>query len=614
MPLKKLLLAPGINQENTRYTNENGWWTGDKVRFRQGTPEKIGGWQRVSSETYQGICRSMFTWVSLVGQQYISVGTNLKYYLENGGVYYNITPFRATTTPTDPFATTNTSAVVTVTDVAHGAITNDTVVFSGATAVGGLTINGSYIVTVIDADTYTITASSPATSTATGGGTVTADYEINIGNALESPTSGWGGGPYGLGPWGQGTQGVAPLRLWSQDSFGEDLLFTYRGGALYTWMPSAVNPLTVRGVLVTTLVGSSDVPSVLNSVLVSDVSRFVLAFGCNEYGGIDLDPLLIRWSDQESMLDWTPSATNQAGSIRLSKGSEIVTRVQMRQEILAFTDTAVYSLQYLGPPIVWGAQLMGDNITIASPNAVATAAGAAYWMGEDKFYVYNGQVQPLVCNVLRYVYDNLNKDQIEQVFAGTVTQFNEVWWFYPTGTSDVPDSYVIYNYVENIWSLGTLTRYAWLDNTFKGFPVAAGEDRLVQHEFGTDNGYDALPEPIHAFIESAEFDIDDGDKFAFVRRVIPDITFRNSTSPSPSATLTLYPMRSSGSGFKDSVGGVRSSNINRTASGVVEEFTEQLNIRVRGRQLVMRIESAQLGTTWQAGAMRLDLRADGGRG
>jgi hypothetical protein len=612
--LKKIALTPGINQENTRYTNENGWWVGDKVRFRQGTPEKIGGWQRISTNTFLGICRALHSWLSLLGARYTGVGTHRKYYIENGGVYHDITPIRATATLTDPFATTDGLNTVTVTDAVHGAVTGDIVYFSGATAVGGLTLSGGYEVTFVDINTYTVDAGAPASATATGGGTVTAAYELSPGKEIATPTEGWSSGAWGLGSWGLSASDLQQARVWAHANFGEDLIFAPRGGALYTWDASASNPLTTRGVRVDSLPGAADVPVVVNSVLVSDVSRFVIVFGCNDYSLTAMDPLLIRWSDQESMVTWTPSALNQAGSIRLSRGSVIIARAQMRQEVLVFTDAALYSLQYQGPPIVWGAQLMGDNITIAGPQAVAVAEGAAFWMGTDKFYVYDGRVQPLKCSLLRYVFDRVNHEQIGQVFAGVVPQFNEVWWFYPSGDSTVPDSYVIYNYADATWSMGELTRFAWMFDSLRGAPIAAAQDRLIEHESGIDDNTTEVTLPVAAYIESAEFDIDDGDKFTFVRRVIPDITFQNSTAANPSATLTLYPMKSSGSGFHGSVGGVNADGIARVASGTVERFTEQLNLRVRGRQLVMRIESDQIGTTWQAGSMRLDIRPDGGRG
>lgn len=612
--LVKIQLKSGVNQENTRYTKENGWWVCDKVRFRQGTPESIGGWTRLSAATFLGTCRALHVWLSLGGARYIGVGTNIKYYVENGGTYYDITPLRETQALTDPFATTDTLNTVTVTDSGHGAVTGDYVTFSGATAVGGLTLNGEFQITVVDNDTYTIESPTPASSTATGGGTVTAAYQLSVGEAVQTPAEGWGIGAWGLGAWGVGAADFAQMRLWSHGNFGEDLVFNPRGGAIYTWDASGGSPLATRGVPVSSLGGATDVPLMANSVLVSDISRFVFAFGCNEYLATTLDPLLVRWSDQESMVDWAPTPLNQSGGLRLSIGSEIVARRQLRQEVLVWTDAALYVMQYIGPPAVWGAQLMGDNISIAGPNAATTAVGSAFWMGNKKFYVYNGQVQTLNCDLLQYVFNDFNFDQVLQVTAGTVEEYNEIWWFYPSSGSIVPDRYVVYNYAENIWYMGNMTRYAWNDSRILDRPLAAGADRLVSHEFGTDDNYTDVSEPIHSYIESAEFDLEDGEKFSFVRKVIPDITFNGSTSASPTATLTLYPMRNTGSGFGSSVGGDDNAPMVRGVSAPVETFTEQLYLRVRGRQLVMRIEANQLGTTWQSGAMRLELRPDGQRG
>ena len=381
--LKKIQLKPGVNRENTRYTNESGWYESDKVRFRQGTPEKIGGWQRFSSATFLGVCRSLFNWVTLGGQNLIGVGTNLKFYIERGGAYYDITPVRSSVTLTDPFDTTSGSPTVLVTDVAHGGITGDFVTFSGATAVGGLDLNGEYEITVLTDDTYNITASSNASSTANGGGTVTADYQINIGNELAVPFSGWSAGGFGLGTWGFGGTTTVEMRLWSQSNFGEDLIFAPRGGGMYYW--DATGGVTTRAVNLSSLSGASDVPTVVNYIVVSDVNRFVLAFGCNDIGSAVLDPMLIRWSDQEDAGMWSPAATNQAGSLRLSRGAEIISALQARQEILVWTDTSLYSLQYLGAPDVWGAQILGDNISIAGPNSMVYANSIAYWMGRDKF-------------------------------------------------------------------------------------------------------------------------------------------------------------------------------------------------------------------------------------
>jgi hypothetical protein len=613
--LKKVQITPGVNRENTRYANEGKWYESDKVRFRQGTPEKIGGWQRFSSETFLGVCRSLFNWVTLGGQNLIGVGTNLKFYIERGGAYYDVTPIRSSVTLTDPFDTTNGSPIVLVTDTAHGGITGDFVTFSGATAVGGLTLNGEFEITVLTANTYNITASSNASSTANGGGTVTAAYQINIGNELAVPFSGWSAGGFGLGTWGFGGTTTVEMRLWSQSNFGEDLIFAARGGGLFYW--DASSGVATRAVNVSSLGGASDVPTVVNYAVVSDINRFVLAFGCNEIGSSVLDPMLIRWSDQEDAGMWTPSATNQAGSLRLSRGAQIISALQARQEILVWTDTSLYSLQYLGAPDVWGAQILGDNISIAGPNSVVYANSIAYWMGRDKFYRYDGTVVPLPCDVRRYVFTDFNQDQYYQVFAGTNQSFNEVWWFYCSADSTEVDRYVVYNYVENLWHYGTLRRTAWIDAKLRDYPIAATySHNLVLQEIGTDCNETGTAFPINAYILSSEFDMDDGDHFVLINRVLPDVTFEGSTADSPAITMTLLPLSNSGSGYNSplSEGGNSSNAITRTATIPIEKFTGQVFTRIRGRQFAMRVESTALGVSWQLGASRLDMKLDGRRG
>ena len=612
--LKKLQLKPGVNRENTRYTNEGGWYESDKIRFRQGTPEKIGGWQRISEYTFLGVCRSLWNWVTIGGQNLIGVGTNLKFYISRGGEYYDVTPIRATVTLTNPFTTSSGLTTVLVTDVAHGCNTNDFVTFSGASAVGGLTLNGEYQVTVLTVDTYNIPAASAASSSTTGGGTVTAEYQLNTGDALSVPVVGWGAGGWGLGGWGEGTPSTSLIRLWSQSNFGEDLIYAYRGGPICYWYASTGTG--VRGVLLEDFVGASDVPVVVNGIFVSDASRFLFAFGCNELGSSDIDPLLIRWSDQEDPSMWTPAATNQAGSLRLSHGSEIVTYIQSRQEILVWTDSSLYSMQYLGAPEVWASQLLGDNLSIASPNAVAFASGVSYWMGNDKFYVYNGVISPLPCDLRKFVFNDFNTEQYAQVFASTNEGFNEVWWFYCTAESDTIDRYVVFNYVENVWYYGSMERTAWLDSGLRNYPLAATYGyNLVDHEYGTDNAETYPAEPIHAYITSAQFDIDDGHQFSFIWRVLPDITFNGSTAESPAVVMTLLPLKNSGSGYNNplSVGGDADAAIVRSAVIPVEEFTGQVYTRVRGRQMSVKVESTTLGVAWQLGAPRLDVRPDGRR-
>lgn len=617
MPLQKLALKPGVNRENTRYTSEGGWYESDKIRFRQGTPEKIGGWQRISSTTFLGVCRSLWNWVTLGSQNLIGVGTNLKFYIENGGAYNDITPIRATVTLTNPFTTVNGSPTVTVVDANGGYTSEDFVTFSGASAIGGLTLNGEYQITVTPgvANTYIITASSNANASGTGGGTVTAAYQINTGSASVTPITGWGASSWGSGAWGIGETSDIQIRLWSQANFGEDLIFAPRGGAIYFW--DATAGLTARGVTLASISpATGNVPSVQDLILVSDISRFVFAFGCNDLASATKNPMLIRWSDQENATQWTPAATNQAGSLQLSRGAEIIAAKQARQEVLVWSDSALYALQYVGAPVVWGAQLVGENISIASQNAVAYANGVAFWMGVDKFYMYDGRTQPLPCNLRKFVFNDFNAAQYRQVFAGTVESYHEIWWFYCSANSSTADRYVVYNYLDNIWYYGTMTRTAWLDSGLRDYPLAATySNNLVNQEEGVDDNELGASTPIHAYASTAEFDLDDGHQFNFIWRVLPDITFDGSTTESPSAVMTLLPMQNSGSGYNSpaSVGGSNDGTITRSAVLPIEKFTEQLNTRVRGRQMVMKIESTGAGVTWQLGSPRLDMRPDGRR-
>lgn len=613
MPLKKLALKPGVNRENTRYTSEGGWYSCDKVRFRQGTPEKIGGWQRVSTNTYNGVCRALWQWSTLSGIPYLGTGTNTKYYIYYGGEYYDITPVVSTVTLINPFTTISGLPTVTVTDIAHGITTGTFVTFSGATAVGGLTINGEYQITVLTVDTYTITAASNASSSATGGGTVTAEYQVNAGTEIAVALSGWGAGPWGFGAWGIGSSTTNSIRIWLHQNFGQDLIYAPKGGAMYYW--DATTGLTTRGVALNSLSGASDVPTVQNLFLISDTSRFVIAFGCNDYGATDLDPMLIRWSDQESAVNWTPAATNQAGSLRLSHGSKIEAVLQTRQEVLIWTDTSLYGLQYLGAPVVWGSQLLTDNITIVSDRSMAIAAGVTYWMGQDKFYSYDGRVNTLPCDLRQYIFSDINRSQYAQIFSGTSEQFNEVWWFYCSGDSTVVDRYVVYNYLEKVWYYGNLSRTAWTDiGVVADYPLAATYiNNLVYHEIGNDDNATATTLPIEAYITSSEFDIDDGDRFSFIWRLLPDVTFRGSNAVSPSATMTLLPLQNSGSGYNSpaSLGGSDNGVVTRTATVPIEEFTGQVNIRVRGRQLSIKMASDAPGVQWQLGTPRIDVRPDG---
>ena len=615
MPLQKLKFNPGVDRENTRYAAEGGWYETDKVRFRRGMPQKIGGWVRLSAATFLGVCRSMLNWVTLQQQNLVSVGTNLKYYIERGGAYFDITPIRATATLTNPFTTTLNSTTVLVTDNAHGALQNDFVTFSGASAVGGLTLNGEFQISFVDANSYNITAASQASSGATGGGTVTAAYQVNTGNEIAVPFTGWSAGAWGAGTWGVGGATLAPIRLWSQANFGEDLFFGYRGGSLFYW--DASTGVNTRAVYVTSLGGASDVPTIVNKTFVSDIFRFAFCFGSNALGSAALDPMLIRWSNQEDVTNWTPAATNQAGSLRLSRGSEIITVLQARQEILIWSDTALYGMQYLGAPEVWGAQLLGDNITIASTNAAVYSGNIAYWMGTDKFYSYDGTVKTLPCSVRSYVFNDFNTSQYAQVVGGTNERFDEIWWFYCSAGVTQNDRYVVYNYLQDIWYYGTLARSAWIDSDLRENPMAATySNNLVNHEVGYDSQEGAVASAITATLLSSEFDLDDGDKFMFVNRVLPDVTFEGSTVTNPAAVMTLSPMQNSGSGYNNplSVGGNSASTVTRTATVPIEEFTGQVFVRVRGRQMAFKMESTELGVAWKLGIPRLEMRADGRRG
>jgi hypothetical protein len=702
MPLQKILFKPGVNRENTRYTTEGGWYECDKIRFRQGNPEILGGWEPFSASTYLGVCRSLWNWVLLDGTNVVGVGTNLKFYISQGGLYNDVTPIRSSSTiNNNPFVATNGSAVITVTDTSHGCVTGDFVTFSGAVGLGGnitaTVLNAEYQVTVLTLNTYTFTASAIANATdaaaAGGGASVVAAYQVNVGAAIVIPLTGWGAGSWGQSgtTWGNGGTSASALRLWNQINYGEDLVYGPRGGSIYYW--NATDGVTVRGALLNSLggtvtftnasptvvtstilytegaalqfsggslptgitagttyyvfevngltfklldsagatVGTSssgsgavstivDIPTIQNNMTVSDTSRFLIAFGCNDYGSSVLDPMLIRWSAQDDIYNWTPDPTNQAGFTRLSHGSEIITTVQTRQEIVVFTDSSVYSLQYLGPPYVWAPQLLGDNISIMSPNSAVIASGIVYWMGVDKFYQYDGRVQTLNCDLRRFVFGDLNQEQALQVFCGTNEGFNEVWWFYCSANSTTVDKYVIYNYFEKVWYYGTMERTAWLDSGLQSYPIAAKytsattSGNLINHETGLNDNTTGSATAIDAYISSSEFDIGDGHNFGFVWRVLPDLTFENSentpTGTLPSVAMTLYGLANSGSGVTSTA----SQPVAKSNTYVItEEFTGMIFTRMRGRQMIFKISSNQVNTCWQLGAPRIDIRPDGRR-
>jgi hypothetical protein len=644
MPLQKLQFRPGVNREGTSLSNEGGWYDCDKVRFRSGYPEKIGGWAALSYTTFLGFCRSMWNWITLKQYNLLGVGTNLKFYVENGGTYYDITPIRETNLNSTTFAAVTTapfSSTITVTDSSANSLqVGDFVTFSNAVSLGGnitaAILNQEYqIAGVISGTVYTIEAravsdiSAPgaavlsnASDVGNGGSATDSAYQIQTGFDAFTISTGWGAGPWSRSSWGSGyTTGFGEqLRLWSQTNFGEDLLFSPRGSALYLWQPGsgALPAFGTRGALVS----GTDVPALINQIMVSDTSRIVIAFGCNDYGAYGtttLDPLLIRWTAQESYTDWTPSAINQAGSYRLSHGSEIIGALQTRQEIVVWTDAAIYSMQYLGPPNVYGFTLLADNISIVSPNAMATASGVVYWMGVDKFYVYSGRVETLPCAVRTYVYEDINRDQFFQCFAGSNEGFSEVWWFYCSANSTTIDRYVIFNYLDRVWYYGTLERTAWLDSPLRDYPQAATPNNIiVYHEAIVDNGETNPPSAIDCYIQSSDFDIEDGHNYGFVWRMIPDITFNGSnTAPpeNPRVNFTMRPKQNPGSPYNVAPSPIVRSAQNYGTQSVynVQEFTQIIYTRVRGRQLAFRIESDTLGTQWQLGTPRLDVRPDGRR-
>lgn len=596
-----------IDTEDTVTVNDtaHGAQPGDIVYFTGAT--SVGGIPAAELNT-----RHVITSITDPDTYVITVETAATSTVSGGGgtvtAQYYINTYELTT---DPFAADGTTTVV-VTAASHGAINGDFVTFSGATGTYAADLTGEFQITYIDANSYSITTASALSAGSYGGSDVLAEYQVNTGPATQLPLTGWGAGGWGLGNWGQGISSTDSLRLWSANNFGEDLIYGPRGGNIYYW--DASTSVTTRGVAIQTLAGALDPPIVQNFIYVSDIYRFVICFGCNDVGSAVQDPMLIRWSDQESVTDWLPTAVNQAGSLRLSHGSKIITAIQARQEIVVFTDSALYSLQYLGAPLVWGAQLLGDNISVMGPNAVAIASGVVFWMGKDKFYSYSGRVETLNCDLRKYIFNDINLAQNEQIFAGTSEGFNEVWWFYCSANSTSVDRYVVYNYVERIWHYGTIARTAWIDSGLRDYPQAATYSyNLVNHEFGTDDNESGTPVAINAYIESAEFDIQDGHNLGFVWRVLPDVTFSGSGTQNPSVTMTLIPMMNSGSGYNNpqSLGGTSSASVVRSSTVPIETFTGQVYVRVRGRQMIFKIESTGLGVAWQLGAPRIDIRADG---
>ena len=630
MPLTKLQFRPGINREITSYSNEGGWFDGDKIRFRFGYPEKIGGWRKAVDPTFLGTCRALHLWRTLGLDTYLGVGTHLKYYVESGNTYYDITPIRLTTSAGDvTFAAVDGSSTLTVTDVDHGAVAGDFVTFSGATSLGGTItadiLNQEYqIASVVDDDTYTIIARAVATLSvitidgeytptpvaanasdiSDGGAAVVGAYQVSTGLDTSVFGTGWGAGPWSRGSWGSATTIDLikdTLRIWNHDNFGEDLVFNVMNGGIYYWDSSA--GFASRGVALSDLAGANSVPTVATQVLVSDVDRHVVAFGCDPLDNPGAqDPLLIRFSSQESVTDWEPRATNSAGDLRIGSGSKIIVAVETRQQTIVFTDVSLHAMQYLGPPFTFGIGKISENITIQSPNAAVAIDDRVFWMGLNEFYLYEGTVNRLPCTVRDYVFNDFNFDQAEKVFATTNTEHSEVWWYYPSANSSEIDRYVVYNYLEQVWYYGTLVRTAGLDRGLSQFPLATGTGGvLYNHEFGYDDGSTTPASAIEAYVQSSPIDLGDGEQFIFMRRMIPDVDFRDSQAEEPSIDVTTR--------IRNFNGG----NYLRTTTSTVNQDTEQVHLRLRGRQFSMRVESDGLEVGWRLGSMRYDLRQDGRR-
>jgi len=730
MALQKLVYRAGLNREGTNYSNEGGFYDGDKIRFRSGQPEKIGGWIQVSPSQFLGHARSLWTWVDADGvTAYLSLGTNVKYYIYYAGVYNDITPIYRTDgtalsppyqLSANPISVQSGSKVVTCTDANYAPNIGDYVLISSSATVGGLTISGEYLITgTPTSTTWTINANNPASSTATGGGTVTFQYEYPSGLDVATTGLGWGAGPWsytvpvtlGVNPlattsgsnvitvtqtahglttgnwvyiagstavggipasdintnftvtvtgtntytittqgtatsttsgggsnisvypqngsrgWGSAsTAGLTQqLRLWTNDNYGADLVIAPRGGPIYYWKDSGgVGTRAVTLASLATPAGNDPtfVPTQTYQVLTSSIQQFIIAIGSNSYNGgtysATFNPMLVRWSDQANPTQWVPSVTNQSGEFALTNGSYIMTSMATRQENLIWTDSCLYSMQYIGYPYVFNFQVLMDNISILSPNSAVTVANVTYWIGKGKFYTYAGTVQTLPCSLRQYIFDDINLQQSFQIFAGANEAFNEVWWFYVSNESsdNTIDKYVIYNYLDKVWSYGTMARTAWLQYGINPYPVAADyNNRLLYHEVGTDDVSTASPQPITAYVQSSDFGIEAGDHLGFVWRMLPDVNFNGSTVNQPSVTMTLYGRQNSGSAYVPSdIDTVISSNNYQTQSEyTIEQYTGQVYTRLRGRQMSFLIKSTDLGVAWQLGTPRIDLKPAGRR-
>ena len=626
MTMQKLQFKPGVNRDQSNYTNEGGWYAGDKVRFRSGQPQKIGGWLKATAQVLIGTCRQMFTWITSTSDNLMAVGTNKKLYIDAGANLYDITPLAHTSTTlgaaAGPFTASSGTSTLTVsysTDTSYTPIVGNYVTFSGATTLGGnitaAVLNATYGYEILTVDTTTktytikVTATANVSDTAKGGATVTAKYDIDVGPLYTSYGYGWGVVTWGFGGWGLGA--VTPIKIfqrdWFFDNFDNDLVANIRNGTPYYW--TLDNTFTTRAVPLSSISGASDVPTTVMQLLVSQGDKHLLAFGATAYGSSTFDPLLIRWSNQDEPQNFTPLVTNSAGFIRVSRGDAIIRAIPTRQEILVFTNATLNSLQFLGTTDVFGLQELSDNISIASPRAVVTVSNNAFWMGTDKFYYYSGRVDTLPCTLRNHVFENLNFNQMDQIVSGTNEQWNEVWWAYPTANSQTNDAYVIYNHFDKIWYYGSINRTAWNDSPLRPYPQAVGgadgSQYIYNHELGVDD--DLLP--MESYIQSSDFDIVDGEQFLLIKRIIPDIEFSGSntiTNPTPSVLLTMKPRNFPGSAYATSP----AKNVIETS---VDVYTNQVFLRARARQMGFKINSSDIGVQWQLGSPRLDGRPDGKR-
>lgn len=624
MAFTKVKIKPGVNRDTTNYANEGGYYESEKIRFLSGYPQKLGGWESYPTVTIQGICREMFNYVTSYGDNIMWIGTTNHLYAEVGGNLQDLTPARATfTSPAtnNCFDTTNGSRIVNVNIVAHGAVsTGEFVTFSGVVGpIAGIPqseFNAEFqVYAVVDSDNFQIQVTTAATSTTTnqGGTGITAVFPILAGNDIDVYGYGWSAGPWSRGGWGSGT--LTPITIiqrdWWYDNFQNDSVMNIREGAPYYWAYDAT--YTTRAVPMATAATSAGfdatkVPEKVMQFMASQNDGHLIAFGATSYGGTGdaaYDPMLVRWAGQNTPLNWTISPTTSAGFYRLTRGSKIVCGIATRQEILVYTDSTVYSMQFTGTTDVFAFQEMADNISMISPRAVSVANNVVYWMGNDKFYMYSGRVETLPCTLRNHVFGNLNFEQSNQIISGTNERWNEVWWFYPTGNSTVPDAYVVYNYAEQIWYYGNLTRTAWLDTPLRAYPQAINGPKLYNHEAGVDDDGAAMT----SYIVTSDFDIVDGDEFMLIKRMIPDINFTGSTAATPRILLTVKPRNFPGSNYMNA----NQPLVELSSTVPVEQYTEQIFIRARARQMGMKIYSDEVGVMWQMGLPRLDGRKDGKR-